>query len=306
MTRAARPLRAAVLGADVSQSLSPAIHRAAFAALGRDGRYEAISVEPRQFRASVRRLAREGYRYVNVTIPHKRAAALMADAASAAVRASGAANTLLLGQRRDGTVTVRAHNTDGEGLLLALNDGGLALKSGSHIVVVGAGGAAAGGVLRLLRTGAQVTLLARRPGTARALGRRLPTALAKRLRTGGLTPDELTEALAAADGLVSAVPADAWQATELRAPLRALKAGASVLEMAYRRTGATPLARAVARRDVRYQDGLRMLVHQAAYAVELAVGSAPPVHRLLAAVGLAPATGRTTESARRAAPRSAL
>ena len=88
------PVRAAVLGADVSRSRSPDIHNAAFRALGIDGRYEAHSVTARGFRALVRSLAREGHRYVNVTIPHKNAAAAMATARSPAVRASGAANTL--------------------------------------------------------------------------------------------------------------------------------------------------------------------------------------------------------------------
>jgi shikimate dehydrogenase len=47
-------IRAAVLGADVSKSRSPAIHNAAFRALGIEGEYVALSVEARRFRALVR------------------------------------------------------------------------------------------------------------------------------------------------------------------------------------------------------------------------------------------------------------
>src|SRR3954470_8897247 len=111
-------IRAAVLGADVSKSRSPAIHQAAFAALGLEGQYVAISVDGRGFRAAVRQLAEQGYRYLNVTIPHKRAAPAMADAASPVVRATHAANTLIL----RGGKRVRAENTDGYGLLTALAD----------------------------------------------------------------------------------------------------------------------------------------------------------------------------------------
>ena len=68
-------IRAAVLGADVSKSRSPAIHNAAFRALGVEGEYARISVTPRGFRAAGHDAAREGYRYLNVTIPHKAAAA---------------------------------------------------------------------------------------------------------------------------------------------------------------------------------------------------------------------------------------
>ena len=93
-TKPAAPVRAAVLGADVSRSRSPDIHQAAFRALGIAGAYEAHSVSARGFRSLVRSLARDGYRYVNVTIPHKNAAAAMATSRSAAVaRVAGAANT---------------------------------------------------------------------------------------------------------------------------------------------------------------------------------------------------------------------
>ena len=73
-------IRAAVLGADVSKSRSPAIHRAAFRALGVRGTYEAISVDAAGFDALVAGLRAKGFRYLNVTIPHKHAADALADA----------------------------------------------------------------------------------------------------------------------------------------------------------------------------------------------------------------------------------
>ena len=111
-------IRAAVLGADVSKSRSPAIHRAAFRALGVRGTYEALSVDAAGFDALVAELRARGFRYLNVTIPHKRAADALADARGPEVRASGAANTLLFeagdGARR-ARVRIRAENTDGAG-----------------------------------------------------------------------------------------------------------------------------------------------------------------------------------------------
>ena len=76
--RAPKKILAAVLGADVSKSRSPAIHNAAFRALGVRGEYLAHSVDDRQFRKLVAKLRAEGYRYLNVTIPHKAAAARFA------------------------------------------------------------------------------------------------------------------------------------------------------------------------------------------------------------------------------------
>ena len=115
-------IRAAVLGSDVSKSRSPAIHNAAFKALGIDGEYVARSVEASGFGALVQQLRAEGYRYLDVTIPHKDAAAALAEERGPEVRASGAANTLLLGQP---TAPIRAENTDGAGLIAALADLGV-------------------------------------------------------------------------------------------------------------------------------------------------------------------------------------
>jgi shikimate dehydrogenase len=270
-------IRAAVLGADVSKSRSPAIHNAAFRALGVEGEYGAFSVEPRRFRALVGELRRSGYRYLNVTIPHKKKAADLADRRGPEVRVSGAANTLLFA--RPGA-PVRAENTDGAGLLAALADLDVAVR-GKTIVMVGAGGAAAGALEALTRAGARVSLVARRPAAARSLQRRLPASRSGRVGVIDWSGSALARALEGADALVSAIPAFAWAEGDARGGLEGLARGAAVLEMAY---GApTPLAEAVRSRTRRYADGLGMLVHQAARAVELALGEKPPLPPLFRA-----------------------
>jgi shikimate dehydrogenase len=271
-------IRAAVLGADVSKSRSPAIHNAAFRALGVEGEYEAFSVEARRFRAVVGKLRRAGYRYLNVTIPHKKKAADLADVCGPAVRVSGAANTLLFASPQS---KVRAENTDGAGLIAALGDLDVGVR-GKTIVMVGAGGAAAGAIEALTRAGARVRLIARRPAAGEALRRRLPASRSKRVAVIGWgTEAALAHALDGADALVSAIPARAWAEPDARAGLESLARGAAVLEMAY---GApTPLAEAVRSRTRRYADGLGMLVHQAARAIELALGEKPPLPPLFRA-----------------------
>jgi shikimate dehydrogenase len=275
-------IRGAVLGADVGRSRSPVIHRAAFAALGLDGTYEAISVDDRGFAPLVRRLGREGFRYVNVTIPHKLRAARMAHERSPAVRAAGAANTLVFTRGARGAVRIAAHNTDGDGVVAALADLGVKLGRGTTIVLVGAGGAAAGALLSFVNAGAHVHLLARRPEAARALRRRFAPPLRARIDVASWTATELAARVARANVLVSAVPAAAWEDREARAGLAALPRGAAVLDMAYG-AKASPLARAVRRKTARYQDGLPMLVHQARRAVQLALGRRPPVDPMLRA-----------------------
>jgi shikimate dehydrogenase len=274
-------IRAAVLGADVSKSRSPAIHQAAFAALGVEGRYEAFSVDGRGFRPLVRRLCDQGYRYLNVTIPHKRAAAALSTAASPLVRATGAANTLILRRSGAGERRMRGENTDGYGLLAALADLGVRVRAGQTHVLVGSGGAAAGGLAALVASGASVRIVARRAPAARALARAFPLRRRARIEVFTWTPEGLADAVTGATSVISAVPAAAWQAAEARAGLRALDRGAAVLEMAY--GPPSPLG-AVARAQLaRYQDGIPMLVHQAARAVALALGTLPPADPLLQA-----------------------
>jgi shikimate dehydrogenase len=270
-------IRAAVLGSDVSKSRSPAIHNAAFAALGIEGRYVAQSVDAAGFPALVQQLRADGYRYLNVTIPHKEAAAQLADAQGPEVRASGAANTLLMGTP---AAPIQAENTDGAGLIAALADLGVAV-AGKAIVMVGAGGAAAGAAEALIRADATVLILARRAQAATALCNRLTPPKRMQFDAAVWTADALRIALAKADVLVSAVPAAAWAPDDARAGLDALRPSSAVLEMAY--GSVTPLAEATLPRTDRYADGLGMLVHQAARAVELALGKKPPLPPLFAA-----------------------
>jgi shikimate dehydrogenase len=269
-------IRGAVLGADVSKSRSPAIHNAAYRALKLDGEYGAVSVEARRFKRLVAELRAGGYRYLNVTIPHKAAAAALADRRGPEVRVSGAANTLIFG--KDGRV--RAENTDGAGLLAALADLGVAAR-GATVVMVGAGGAAAGALEALTRAGARVRLLARRPAIARALRGRLPASRRTRVTVAAWDGPALAATLAGADVLISAVPAAAWADPAAQAGLEALTRKTAVLEMAY--GAATPLAIATRARTRRYADGLGMLVHQAAHAITLAVGKRPPLPPLFRA-----------------------
>lgn len=265
----------AVLGADVSKSRSPAIHNAAFRALKISGKYVRQNVDAAEFEATVSYLRSIGLRYLNVTIPHKIRAAQLAKKKGPEVRVSGAANTLIF--ERGGVV--RAENTDGYGLVAALKDLGFSPK-GETIVVVGAGGAAAGGVEALTRLGARVKLLPRRIGAGKALRSRLSRRQQKLVEVYGWEA-KLERELSGAAALVSAVPASAWTSIDRQAGLKALARDTVVLEMAYGKRSA--LAKISCRRTDHYADGLNMLVHQAARAVELTFGKKPPLAPLLRA-----------------------
>src|SRR5436190_6409874 len=124
----------AVAGWPVAHSRSPAMHNAAFAALGMDDwLYTHLPLEPSVFGEAVRALPASGYRGINVTIPHKEEALLVADSASDAASSIGAANTLTFEHG-----AIEADNTDAQGFLDALGEP----LAGRSVLVLGAGGAA--------------------------------------------------------------------------------------------------------------------------------------------------------------------
>jgi shikimate dehydrogenase len=135
-----------------------------------------------------------------------------------------------------------------------------------------------------------VRLVARRPVAARALRRRFPAATRARIGVTTWAGDGLGRALAGATALISAVPAAVWADARAGHGLERLARTTAVLEMAYGET--TPLGRLVRGRVSRYQDGLPMLVHQAARAVELVTGRLPPVEPLLRAARAARRSAR--------------
>ena len=156
--------RLGVFGWPVAHSRSPAIHNAAFVALGMEGwRYQLLPVPPRLFGEVAPALGGSGFLGANVTIPHKEAALAVAQRASAQARAIGAANMLTL---EDGVL--HADNTDAPGLLSALS----VSPAGMRVLILGAGGSARAAVFAMLESGAaDVAVWNRTPARAEALAR---------------------------------------------------------------------------------------------------------------------------------------
>ncbi len=135
--------RAGVIGWPIAHSLSPLIHSTWAAREGIDARYDAVAVEPdgAAFDAAILRLQEQGYRGVNVTLPHKERALACADEASDDAREAGAANMLSFTDGR-----IRADNSDIAGFAAALKE--LDAGAGSALIL-GAGGAARGVAIAL-------------------------------------------------------------------------------------------------------------------------------------------------------------
>ncbi|MCZ2824935.1 MULTISPECIES: shikimate dehydrogenase [unclassified Modestobacter] len=261
-------MRAAVLGRPVGHSLSPRLHRAAYAALGLDDwSYDALDVGAEDLPVLLAGLGPE-WRGFSVTMPCKQAAVAVADDVDQLPRLLGAANTLL---RTD--AGWRAENTDVAGVGMALQLGGV--EQVEHAAVLGAGGTAAAAATALASLGAQqVDVVVREPARAADLLRVLAalgvSADVQRLdRTGAVT----------APVVVSTVPADGQAAVADLAWGR----GQTVLDVLYA-GWPTPLAQRVQAAGGRTISGLEVLFWQATAQVELMTGRPAPIEAMRAAL----------------------
>jgi shikimate dehydrogenase len=262
-------MRAAVLGRPVGHSLSPLLHRAAYAALGlTDWTYDALDVGGEDLPVLLAGLGPE-WRGFSVTMPCKQAALQVADEADPLPRLLGAANTLI----RTDAGGWRAENTDVAGVGMALRLGGV--EQVDHAAVLGAGGTAAAAVTALASLGArQIDVVVREPARAAEVLRVLDVlgvaADVQRLdRTGTLT----------APVVVSTVPVAGQPAV---ADL-AWWAGQTVLDVLYA-GWPTPLAQRVRQAGGTAISGLDVLFWQATVQVELMTGQPAPIAAMRAAL----------------------
>jgi shikimate dehydrogenase len=269
-----------LLGWPVEHSLSPAMHNAAFDALGLNWRYVPLPVRPGQVEAAVRGLAALGFRGANVTVPHKQAVIPALDSLDRTARLLGAVNTIFIERQADGRAVTRGHNTDALGFASALRAGGFEPGGGQDSLVVGAGGAARAVVYGLLCAGpGRITVLNRTLERAQALVTDLGQAEAgylARLRAMPLAPDTLVELARAAGLLVNTTTLGMWPQVDASIWPGGVPVPAhlSVYDLVYNPLE-TCLLRQARASGANTIDGLGMLVGQGAVAFEMWTGQGP-------------------------------
>ena len=258
---------AGVLGNPVAHSRSPAMHNAAFAALGLDWLYVKLPVPPALFGETVRALPASGYRGANVTIPHKVAALALADCATAAARGAGAANTLTFA----GDGAIEAENTDAGGFLDALVDS----PHGRTALVLGAGGAGRAVAWALREEGAaRVAIWNRTSERAVELARELEIDHVARPTSADIVVNATSVGLEPEGGEGEAVAA---------LGLDGVEPSAVVVDLVYA-AAETPVLAWGKRTGARVVDGLEVLVRQGARSFERWTGRAPPLEVMREAV----------------------
>lgn len=250
----------AVTGAPLGHSASPAMHNAAFAALGMDAVYVPFeTLDANEFFAFAELVGLAG---ASVTIPMKQALLTSAVSVDDLPKEIGALNTL-----RDGPAGWEGRNFDVAGFLAPFDRRAIDLR-GRHALVLGAGGAARAALRGLTSRGARVTVSARRPEAAEEVI----------VGTTGTTGTTDTPEAVAWDVLVNTTPVGMWpnvEASPVNGAVLARAAGKIVYDLVYnpletrllrdaRAAGATPI------------DGLEMLVGQACLQFEFWTGRPAP------------------------------
>lgn len=202
MSISAKTKTVAILGHPVGHSLSPAMHNAAFEALGLDFVYVAHDVAPEQLAAAMVGIRALGYRGLSVTIPHKVAAMSLVDELDPIARSIGCINTVI---NDAGKLT--GYNSDGMGALGALRAAN-ADPEGEEVLLLGSGGAARAIAMtlaleappkRLTVLGIDAEELSRLVADLRRLDR-------TEIEAAALCPDSLAERLPKARLLLQTTP----------------------------------------------------------------------------------------------------
>jgi shikimate dehydrogenase len=271
--------RYAVLGNPVAHSRSPAIHARFAAQTAQAVDYGRVLCPLDGFAAGVQAFASGGARGCNVTVPFKFEALQLAGRASERARLAGAANVLGF----DGADPSHwwADNSDGIGLVRDTEQHAGVLLAGQRVLLIGAGGAAAGVLGPLLQAGAAEVVVANRTAAkAQALvDTHAALAASQHARLGACGLDQPGEAF----DVVLNASSSSLAGAAVPVPDTVLRPGTLAVDLMYGPASAPFLAWARAHRATA-RDGLGMLVEQAAEAFFLWRGVRPATAPVLAAL----------------------
>ncbi len=248
------------------------MHNAALASLAAtdprfaDWRYFRFEVHPDDLPRALDALYAKKFHGLNLTVPHKVLAVDRVAAIDPAARPIGAVNTLL-----HTPTGWRGHNTDGYGLAAAIRETlGLDL-AGAHVILLGAGGAARGAAVECLQRHCASLAIANR--TVANLDAMLAdlAPLAAGIPLRGFSPATPPSDLPPGAIVINATSAGLRPTDDLPIDLAALPPPAAVFDMIYNPPQTALLARA-ATIGLPHANGLAMLVHQGAKALEIWTG----------------------------------
>lgn len=262
-----------IIGHPVQHSLSPAMHNAAFEALGIDAEYQLFDIEPDNLEAFLGDMPHKKIRGVNITIPHKIKARSYLERHGALdenARRLGAVNTIKLD--RD---LLRGFNTDGPGFYRSLVEELKFEPEGKNIFVLGAGGAASAAIMYLGNGPKKIYVYEIDDTKARELERHYGKYYDKK-RLIIVSAADMKRSLNDTNLLVNATPVGMKESDPSPMDKSLLHTGLYVYDLVYNRP-ATTLVKEANAMKCRAITGLGMLLYQGAIAFEIWTGVKAPV-----------------------------
>ncbi len=270
-------MKTVLIGWPIRHSISPAMHNAAFRAIGMTGNYSLLPVEREEDlgRVLAGLRAEPDWAGANVTVPYKEKILTHLDRLEGAATDLKAVNTVV--RRGDRLI---GHNTDMPAFLADLKRHGMDFES-KPALVIGSGGAARAVVFGLVESGCPVSLVAVIHEQALALARELGRGC---VEVFGWRNPEVREKARTAKLIVNASPVGMWPNSEATPWPEEIpfSDSACVYDLVYN-PFETRFLREAAARGLKTASGLGMLVEQGAQAFELWTGRAAPREVMLRA-----------------------
>jgi len=277
----------AVYGFPIRHSASPAMHNAAFAALGLNWRYLAFEVHPDNLRDAIAGAKAMRFSGLNLTVPHKLLAMQIVDELDESSKTWGAVNTVRF-EARDangkwqplhhfsepvaGEIRSQGFNTDSDGIARSLRED-LGLKlAGLKVLLIGTGGAGQVAALRLaVENVSELYLVDYMAAKAEAVAQEIRKRHPRVKVATGFPKGEM-------DLLLNATPIGlkAGDPSPLDEKQFALRQTRAVYDMIYK-PAETKLLAAAKAAGCKTSNGLGMLLHQGAAAFEIWTGKPAPI-----------------------------
>lgn len=246
--------RFAVMGMPINHSLSPLIHYTFAKQTGIRLRYDKLAVSPENFIREVQSFFALGGSGLNITSPLKELAYQLSDVQTARCLKVASANTLWLENGK-----LHADNTDGAGLVADLKN--FLDLTGKSILILGAGGAARGIIS---------ALSAERPQSIAVLNR--STTRAEQLVAEFQGKVQIADLQGSYQVIINATTTKGEMLTD-----KVVQTAEFCYDLRYAYHAKTPFTRRAKQLGVTAQNGLGMLINQAAFSFEIWHGILPTI-----------------------------
>lgn len=267
-----------IIGCPIEHTKSPAMHNAAFEALGLPAVYVPFSVRPEDLGKATMSLRSMNISGINVTVPHKSAVIEFLDELDPIAKQIGAVNTIVQRNKK-----LYGYNTDGPGFMLSLKKDAHFDPLGKKAVVLGAGGAAAAVAISLAGAGARRIVIANRDKRrAEVLAKRVQKFFGREALPVGM--DEVRALywlIRESDILVNATSVGLNPKDHLNLNPNSLHTKLLVFDVVSQETQLVKLAR---KKGLKALDGVGMLVSQGARSFEIFTGKRAPFRVMKTAV----------------------